>query len=320
MMKNLRTKLSRLSMLGVIAIIALPGLADSTSLSYAPSTVTLDGTSLPDIALTATTSSGQGFTVISEGKVQFEMATDGETPPTPVASGYPGAVWINLLASPADWTGLSTNDSGVHPSSNGTLNQGEVTESFNLDAVGATPGMTIGLRAHYITGGGKTKVSTHFSPSIDVVIASFCEGFLLSTDLASGAGSPAPGDDGEWTFRVRARNCTGHDLEKVKIQGGTNGWGNFDGFTRSAGEVSVRYNKRNEVLTWVVDLPDGAEATLDIAMTGTISPGAVCSTDLTEPEPESVRHLSGSWSASNQVIGKVEAPSRVSIIVACPVD
>jgi hypothetical protein len=202
---------------------------------------------------------------------------------------------------------------GEHPDHTGT-----VILSFDLDALRAETGMTIGFRAHYKTGGGANKVSQHMSGALDVVIGDFvCTGFHLSTDRVDGPGTIEPGASGSWTFRVRARNCTGQNLSNVKIQGGTNGWANFDEYTKSAGEVSVKYNKRNEVLTWTVSIPDTNDATLDITMTGTIPHGAACSTDPNEPEPDSIRNLSGTWSASHPAIGKVEAPSQASIVVVC---
>jgi hypothetical protein len=290
---------------GVATHLSAANYPGETALSYAPATVSLSGDAAHDITLTAVTTSTGGSTLISGGKVQFEIATDGGVVPLPVASTYPGLVWLQL------------HGPGETPVVTGP-NEGTVVMSFDLDALGAETGMTIGFRAHYKTGGGSDKVSEHKSGSLDIVIGDFvCTGFHLSTDRVGGPGQPQPGDSGSWTFRVRARNCTGQNLSDIKIQGGTNGWANFDSSTPSAGSVSVKSNKRNEVLTWTVSIADLTDATLDITMTGTIPHGAACSTDPDEPEPESVRNLSGTWSASNPVIGKVEAPSQASIVVVC---
>lgn len=293
-----------LLVLSVATHLSATNYSGETALSYAPATVSLSGDAAPDITLTAVTTSPGGSTLISEGMIQFEIATDGADVPMPVASTYSGVVWQEL------------HGPGENPDHTGT-----VVMSFDLDALGAETGMTIGFRAHYKTGGGSDKVSQHKSGALDIVIGEFvCTGFHLSTDRVGGPGAIEPGASGNWTFRVRAKNCTGQNLSNVKIQGGTNGWANFEGFTESAGEVSVKVNKRNEVLTWTVSIPDLDDATLDIAMTGTIPQGSACSTDLDEPEADSIRNLSGTWSASNPAIGKVEAPSQASIVVVCAVE
>jgi len=123
-----------------------------------------------------------------------------------------------------------------------------------------------------------------------ILPASTCSevGVLLGTTIASGNGNPPPGSTNTWVVKVELKNCLGYETT-FKVQGGTNGWTNFVDYSPSDGDVSVRYNKRNQVLTWIVTLPDQESANLEITLTGTIPSSAPCG---------QVRGLLGPWSAA----------------------
>jgi hypothetical protein len=256
----------------------------STALSYSPNPVVLLGGD--DVALTSVTTSEVGSASVSQGTITFWYKADGD--------------WTQFSMTPA------------HPDSDG-----KVTRSFDLDAVGIEAGQTIRVRAEYETGGGgSTKADTHKSADLPLVVSNACTGFRLAMTRADGPGDPEPGFEGSWTFRVAAKNCTGSNLNNVKIQGGTSGWTDFNGYVESRGKVDIKSNKRNEVLTWTLSLNDGDEATLDVTLDGKITENHVCSTDLNEPVDGSVKDLTGNWSASHKDMTRADA-APVSLTVQC---
>jgi hypothetical protein len=264
----------------------------STSLTITPTPVVLDGSPAADaMADTVTTSAAVSTAVIDQGKVTLQMATYGGLPAIDGAS--------------TTWTSL--------PPGNISPSGGSTHSALDFDGLGFVPGTTASFRAHYVTGGGQTKADTHFSPAIDVTaVGDTCQGFNISADFASGNGTPPRNSDGPWQFRIRLENCTGIDLAGIKAQGGTNGWAPMTDYVPSKGTVAVRYNNKNQVLTWNLDMPSGTTETLLVTVDGHIPASAAC---------ESLRYLSGPWSAVyNPGTGAVKSDytGRVTVTVACP--
>lgn len=278
----------------------------TTTLSFSSNPVTLDFTSAPDVTVNTTTTTTAHPEEIDNGTVTIQYASDG-TGPVPAGSGV-------------SW--LSLNAPGQHPVS------GATSLAVDLDGIGAFEGAVIGFRAHYVTGGGSHKVSTHFSPAVDLTVnnTSACTPadfgkVLVAATLASGDGAPEPGFSGEWTFRIRTRNCTGADIASVKVQGGSNGWGHFESATASKTPApAVKSNKRNEVITWTGALDDQEAVDIDVTLSGSIPASHPCSPDPDAPLPESIRYLSGAWSAAwnNGGPQKSDYSGRVSLVVTCP--
>ncbi len=145
----------------------------STILTFSVNPATLSGDSAVDVTITTTTTSSVGQPYIDQGKVKIEVATDGLGNPVPAASVV---LWVAL------------NNPGTQPTS-GVVNLG-----VDLDALGCEPGTFVGFQAHYITGGGSTKVDTHFSAAVDLEIAA---AGTWVRETAWAAGSPYnPGDTG----------------------------------------------------------------------------------------------------------------------------
>jgi hypothetical protein len=271
-----------------------PAANASTSLTITPTPVALGNSPAADaVADTLTTSPSVSTATIDEGKLTVQMATLGGLPVTTATAGF-------------TWTAL--------PPGNITPNGGATATPLDFDGLGFVDGTVASFRAHYVTGGGQTHADTHFSPAIDVgAVADTCHGFNISADFASGEGAPPPNSDGPWAFRITLENCTGVNLTGIKAQGGSNGWAPMVGQpVPSKGAVALRYNNRNQVLTWNLDMPSGTTETLLVTVNGHIPASAVCN---------SIRYLSGPWSAVyNPGTGAVksEYTGRVSIQVTCP--
>jgi hypothetical protein len=246
-----------------------------------------------DVTITTTTTSAEHPEQVDAGKVTIQLATDGVGNPVPAASVV---TWVSL------------NAPGQSPS-------GGITNlALDLDTLGFVPGTVGGFRAHYVTGGGAHRVETHFAAAVDLGTASSCSGLTIGATLASGDGCPLPGSSGPWTFRITLQNCTGMDLSAVKVQGGANGWAPLTGIaTVGGGAVSVSKKQKNSVITWTVDIPDGATIYLDATVNGPIPHSAPAG---------QIRFLSGAWSAVYDHDGDALSPrvktdytGRVSITV-----
>lgn len=275
------------------ATFAAPAPNASTTLTITPTPVVLSGDATSDaVGDTLTTSGAVSTTVIDQGKVTLEMATFGGLPVTTSTVGFA-------------WSALPPGN--ISPSS------GATSSPLDFDGLLFVDGTVASFRAHYVTGGGATKADTHFSPIIDVAaVADSCEGFNVSADFASGNGGPPPGAVGPWTFRITLENCTGIDLTGIKAQGGSNGWAPMTSYLQSKGGVSLRYNNRNQVLTWNLDMPNGTTETILVTVNGKIPASASC---------DSIRYLSGPWSAVYDAGGgpqKSAYTGRVSVQVTCP--
>jgi hypothetical protein len=200
--------------------------------------------------------------------------------------------------------------------SGNTNGSGQFSTLFDTTGLG---GSTIGFRAHHPAEGGAHGTDQAQSPCLDLVISSACPvaGVVtVAADLASGPGTPPAGCCATWVFRISVTNCTGVNLTNVKVQGGSNGWASFVSAMPSTGSASIRYNQRNEVITWTLNLADGATETLDVEIMGCIPHSA--------PDGQ-VRYLSGAWSAAyNAGSGPQKSgySGRVSITVdnstTCP--
>jgi hypothetical protein len=272
----------------------------STTISFSPlPPITTDGGPGADVTLTSLTVSSVPDQ-IDNGKVTFEFSVDGVGCVTP--SG-----------SVVSWIGLNA------PGQNPAGADHDTTLPVDIDALPCfLPGATIGFRAHYVTGGGPSHVDTHFSPGVDLAtVAAPCDGLTIAATLGSGNGTPTPGTNADWVFRIAVKNCTGGDLAGVKVQGGTSGWTIYKGaVTTPPGEtVSFQTKNKTSILTWVTDLVNGQEKDIDVMVNGSIGAKALCSPDPLTPVPGTTLYLSGPWSA---LAGALKPYStRVSIVVTC---
>ena len=130
-----------------------------TVLTFSANPATLSGDSAPDVTITTTTTTPPGGeSLIGEGKVMIELATDGLGNPVPASTV--GIVWVAL------------NDPGQNPVN------GVTTLDVDLDGLGFVDGTVGAFRAHYVTGGGQNKVGTHFSEPVDLTaVMPSCEWF-----------------------------------------------------------------------------------------------------------------------------------------------
>jgi hypothetical protein len=143
-------------------------------------------------------------------------------------------------------------------------------------------------------------------------------GATIAATLASGDGTPPPGDSGPWSFRITVTACG--PLTGVTAQGGANGWAPFQStvpalsdYPPAPGQVAIRkVTKKNTILLWNIgDMADGQTANLDVTVSGPIPN--------TAPDCE-LRYLSGAWSASYTLPSattrtKSEYSGRVAITV-----
>lgn len=130
-----------------VPVLAAPPIDGDTTLVFSDNPAVLSGDSAPDVTITTTTTSEASPAVIDAGTVVIQLATDGSGNPVPAASVV-------------DWVAL--NAPGQNPVS------GVTTLDVDLDAQGFIHGTVGGFRAHYVTGGGSTKVGTHFSDPVDL--------------------------------------------------------------------------------------------------------------------------------------------------------
>jgi hypothetical protein len=289
----------------------------------------LHGAGITDVWIKTTTTSSVGQPYIDDGKLQLLIATDGLGNPTTVA----GAVeWVRIDQSA---------QGGLHPTLGVGYFEVDLDGLYDLNILDASgdrlqnvtcANTTVGFRAHYITGGGSPHVDTHQSLEVPLTIdCGLCgnsTALTIGIELASGDGSPYPGASGPWTFRLTTTNCTGVDLNGVKVQGGSNGWApipspflSYVSYDRP-GLLEVKGNNKNQVVTWTGDLPYLSSVKIDVTVTGTIKPGNPCTPILqTIPEPGSVLFLSGPWSAAYTWLGlpaKTPYTDRVALVVTCP--
>ncbi len=264
--------------------------ASATTLEVYPNPVT-EG-DIATFTATVTYPNRTGTPPIEGAKVDLQQLQlpDG----TPVQVGTSGADWVTILTECTD-------------------SQGKATFYFDTSGHG---GSTIGFRAK--TDRKPNAWSESQSAAIDLQIVPGCTGVQIGATLAAGNGSPPPGYTGCWTFRITVKNC---DLSTrvFKVQGGSNGWANFQ--SALASEVApgyspnpeIRSNRRNEVITWWVELDPGEEQYIDVTVCGTIKPSTPIGT---------VLYLSGAWSAAyvddDGNPAKSDYTGRVSLTVSEP--
>lgn len=234
-------------------------------------------------------------------------------------------------------TGPNTWDDVAGP----TTLSGTNTITYAFDTTGYAPGNEQ-FRAVY-SGYGSTSDADGFkpatSPPANLKLQIVCNSFTLTNDLSSGAGEPIQGSGlQEWTFRLRANNCTENTLSNLKIQGGTNGWGQIVGdpvVSTGPDTVAVKTNKRNEVLTWGgFNLAPGASETMTVTLSGSIG-NEPCFDEASFDEDDPTTHpeafaksLTGQYSATYSYVDEFGATVRmkdldalaapVTVIVTCP--
>ncbi|HWR53225.1 MAG TPA: hypothetical protein VN428_19115 [Bryobacteraceae bacterium] len=113
-------------------------------------------------------------------------------------------------------------------------------------------------------------------------------GLQISVRRTSGEGTIAVSSryTGSWTFTVEVTAC--EDLFSVFAQGGANGWSTVTSWAPSVGHADPwKDQRKNTVLRWYIgDMVQGATATMNVAMDGTIKS---CPNTL---------NISGPWSAT----------------------
>jgi len=232
-------------------------------------TVTFLGTAGPGSSSGHGTIPANGTPVVGDTVKIQELMLNG----VGVPCGTPGAAFTDIDSGPTDAHGQF---------------------STNFDTTGLVGGSTICFRAHHPDSGDAHGNDQSASVGVDLVIinaAPSCSGVNVGATLAAGNGMPNPGDSGPWTFAISVENCTGMDLKGVKVQGGTSGWTNYVGYLvlDGDGNVTITNMPRNtQVLTWIVDIPNGQTKTILVTVNGTVP----CSA----PDGQ-VRYISGPWSA-----------------------
>jgi hypothetical protein len=201
---------------------------------------------------------------VTGGRLELQRAVDGEGKPTSCTApaGYLSGTPIDVDAS------------------------GSAT--FSLDTT--VPG-TFGYRIHYVPSGAPYKTSK--SLCADLTVTPLCSGVQISAYLAEGDGNPPAGTTQTWTVKIKVYAC--EDATGLKVQGGTNGWATNLVGAPSTGEFNVRYNNKNQVITWNMDsLGKDQDATLPLMVTGTIKPNTPSGTIL---------RLLGPWSVTYSTDG-----------------
>lgn len=229
-------------------------------------TVTFLGTAGPGNATNHGVIPANGTAVVGDTVKIQELQVSG----VGVACGTAGAAFVDI-------------DSGA------TNGSGQFSTNFDTTGLG---GSTICFRALHPDSGGSHGNDQSASPGVDLVInplPACTPGVNVGATLAVGDGTPNPGDSGPWTFAISVENCTGVNLTGVKVQGGTSGWTNYLGFLVPDGNVTLKnMPKKTQVLTWIVDIADGATKTIQVTVGGTVP----CSAS-----DGQVRYVSGPWSA-----------------------
>jgi hypothetical protein len=190
-------------MLTIATMIVMAAPSTSLAASYSGTTIlefssnpaTLSGDNTTDVTITTTTTSAGGAELISDGKVMIELATDESGNPVPAADVV---TWMAL------------NSPGVNPDGSGVT-----TLDVDLDALGFVCGTVGGFRAHYVTGGGSNKVSTHFSEPVDLTAECNCE-WIGETAWAAGIRYVNQGNWATYTPYVADSTVTlyaGQDME-----------------------------------------------------------------------------------------------------------
>jgi hypothetical protein len=137
-----------------------------------------------DIKTTTTSDIGQPH--IDEGKIQLQILVNASGEPVPC--GTSGGIWVRFDEAFTDPPHV------VHPSA------GATSLTVELDVLGASCGDSVCIRAHYVTGGGSTKVATHFSAPtpFDIICqCTFTQGYWKTH------GPDASGNnDNEWPAAV----------------------------------------------------------------------------------------------------------------------
>jgi hypothetical protein len=210
----------------------------------------------------------------------------------PVGCGTVGASFVSLVPAAAG----ATDGSGQF--------------STTFDTTGLLPG-NYGFRVNHPDGGGAHGAAQSASACLDLVVApSACTGgVIVDADLAAGPGEPVAGTNNNWSFRITVQNCTGVDLEDVKVQGGTSGWTTFgSAVPTEATSLLVQTKKKTSVVTWTLDLDDQETQSILVNTNGTAGP--TC---------PATQFLSGAWSAAykNGVPLKSEYTGRISVDTVC---
>lgn len=231
----------------------------TTTIQFSPSGTVTVGTIAS--ALGTTVKDNPGSPAVTNGSLTLMEAVD-------ISGNYTSCSLQDHFTAVGGPTGVDGN--------------GQAT--FTLDT---TVAGTFGYVMHYTAGPGNNNSDS--SPCADFTVNPACTGVTISTDLASGNGTPLAGGTYTWDVRIRLDACA--NATNLKAQGGTNGWAtnSITGSNNpSTGDYVIQSHKRNQVITWTIDsLGSGQNATLDVTIEGTIKPGTKSGT---------VLGLTGPWS------------------------
>jgi hypothetical protein len=305
-MKKLIFLISALAMLGVV--LALPNFTSgskavskpidtSTTISFSQNPVPAGTT----VTITATVTPNPG---VANGKLEIGIRQN------------PGTGEYKTCANPGNSFAVKlTPANGVDIDANGQV-------SVQFDTINILPGTMLALSARYVPAGGSgyaqsESLCTDLTVTDPIITPPPCSGLTIAASFAGGNGTPAPGNAGPWTFKIRVDNCTGVDLTNVKVQGGSNGWTEPSKTTAAVpdGTYTVKTNKGGaQTITWFVDLPSGSYKEILVTVDGKVPNSAAC---------DSIRFISGAWSAvydTGDGLGsrKSEYTGRVTTTVTCP--
>jgi hypothetical protein len=163
----------------------------------------------------------------------------------------------------------------------------------------------------YVADQGNNRIQKFQDPN------SPCTGSGLQ--ITNQGASPSTGTAGHsytGSFTVSVQNCTGGDLSKVKLQGGSAGWLTVTSATATQGTTSISTKKKNTAQVVTANLgtlTNGGTASVTVNATGTVPNGAACGSNLP---------ISGSWSAtgldaSNNSISSGRS-GVATISITCP--
>jgi hypothetical protein len=150
------------------AVANLAAVSGTTTVAFSANPTTL--VAGDDVVITTTTTAAVSSAIISAGKVQYQIATDGAGTPVPAALAVS---WIRIDAA------ILGGGSGLSPDASGNTSLGvdlENLSSLGLGLSNVSCDATVGFRAHYVTGGGSpaNRVDTHTSATVDLGVACAC--------------------------------------------------------------------------------------------------------------------------------------------------
>lgn len=154
-------------------------------------------------------------------------------------------------------------------------------------------------------------VFAHWSPITSPDPCAGATGMPITDQFAAGSTTTAArGTAGSWSFTVSMQNCTGAPLGSAKLQGVTAGWlTNARAVTNiQAGTISIApyVKSKGQIVRWTpFTLAHGARATITVSVTGTVTTGTKCGSQLP---------LSGAWTGTGLTPAGTSLSATVSAV------